>query len=107
MIRRLPFILFILYILTVASLVFMIIVRTSVMGLRLLSMSSGSGRFLAKSYNASVILFLVILAVSVVTTIVMYVLKKKRKAVSAASHFSEEDVFENPAQWSENLADRS
>lgn len=97
--KRLPFILFIL---TILSLVFMIVVRTSVLGLRLLTLGSSGGRFLARSYNVSVFLFIGMLVVFAAVTLVLNILKKKRHESSAMARFSDEEEFESPAGGSDH-----
>ena len=75
MIKRIPLILFILSLL---SLAYMLIVRLNAIGNRLLTMSSKSGKFIASHYYTSVVLFLVILVLFIISVFVANYFREKR-----------------------------
>ena len=64
MIKRIPLVFFVL---TIASFLNMIFVRISAMGTKVLSMSTSFGRHIAKSYNSSVVWFLIFLALLIIS----------------------------------------
>ena len=84
MIKRLPLILFIL---TLVSGAFMILIRIAGSGIRLLSAKTGTGRFIAANYNSCIIVFLVILCAFIAATIVIRHRRKKKKGTP------EEDII--------------
>lgn len=84
MIKRLPLILFIL---TLVSGAFMILIRIAGSGIRLLSAKTGTGRFVAANYNSCIIVFLVILCAFIAATIVIRRRRKKKKGTH------EEDII--------------
>jgi len=97
MIKRLPLILFIL---TLASCGFMILIRISGSGLKLLSAKTGTGRFIAANYNSCIIVFIVILAAFICVTFVFSRRRRKRKEAQGAAHVPsvDEAAFEAPFQ---------
>lgn len=86
MIKRIPMIMFVL---TILSLLYMIVVRLDAMGTRLLTKSSGAGKFIASSYNFSVILFLVISGLFVLTVFISLRVQSSRRHAPAAVHKDE------------------
>ena len=84
-INKLPLLLFIL---TLLSLALMILVRISAAGTKLLSTGSGTGRFIAAYYHPSVVVFIVILALFMIVIFTVrvrqYYLRKRYKAESEA-----------------------
>lgn len=95
MIKRLPLILFIL---TLASCGFMILIRISGSGLKLLSAKTGTGRFIAANYNSCIAVFIVILAAFVIVTAVLNRKRKKNKAgkKGAALSAADDTAFDVP-----------
>lgn len=76
MIRRIPMILFVL---TILSFAFMIVIRISAMGTRVLTMSSGVGKFVASSYRSSVIIFFIVLILLAAAVMISLRVQKKRR----------------------------
>lgn len=97
MIKRLPLILFIL---TLASCGFMILIRISGSGLKLLSAKTGTGRFIAANYNSCIIVFIVILAAFICVTFAFNRRRRKKKEAQENAHVPsvDETVFEPPFQ---------
>ena len=91
MIKRIPMIVFVL---TILSLVYMIIVRLNGMGLRLLSMNSSAGRFIAGHYRSCVILFIVMLAI---LALVVFIANRIRSGKKTVGPDEEEQMFTPPA----------
>jgi len=91
MIKRIPMIIFVL---TILSFVYMIIIRLNGMGLRLLSMNSNAGSFVARHYNSSVILFVIMLAALFAAVLITNRYRKKRHMHPDADE--EEMMFSNP-----------
>ncbi len=86
-VRYIPMILFVL---TILSFIFMIIVRLNAMGTRLLSISSGLGRLIASQYNPSVILFLILLAALIAAVLITNKVKRHEHSVHAEDNATNE-----------------
>ena len=84
MVKRIPMILFIL---TILSFVYMIIIRLNAMGTKLLTTGSKAGKFIAANYHSSVILFVVILAAFVASVLIANSVKSRRKEQAAEDSF--------------------
>lgn len=89
MIKRLPLILFIL---TLVSCAFMVLIRIGGAGTKLLTAKTGTGRFIAANYNSCIVVFVIILAAFIIVTVVLNRKRRKRKekhAAAAAAHTDE------------------
>lgn len=94
MIKRLPLILFIL---TLASAAFMILIRIAGSGVRLLSAKTGTGRFVAANYHSCIVVFIVILCAFIAVTIVVNRKRKKnRVSIEETAADIPEETQEDP-----------
>lgn len=93
MIKRLPLILFIL---TLVSGAFMILIRIAGSGERLLSAKTGTGRFVAANYHSCIIVFLVILCAFIAATIVINRMRKKKKGIRTEDMIHSEQAIAYP-----------
>lgn len=91
MIKRIPMIIFVL---TILSFVYMIIIRLNGMGLRLLSMNSSAGRFVAKNYNSSVVLFVIMLLALIAAVLISNRVRRRKRTQPGPDE--EELMFQNP-----------
>lgn len=89
MIKRIPMIVFVL---TLLSLVYMIIIRLNAMGMRLLTMNSRAGGFIARHYNSSVVLFIVMACIFIAVVLLTNHIKSSKHKKHGNTD-DEEDAF--------------